>query len=285
MNHLIAKLKGKGNNYSKLITDKTLYDTIPDFSSSRGYDDDYKLHDNEWFVVENFSTKTYCISLLTDAFDILNYSYLNFDGYKKIDFTVAIQGDDENRVYIFQNVTPSSLYAKYKAIAWNRIHLPTDQDQPNLIEMDGVLVLREKPDCYYLKAQDKLYFKNLSAITAIFPGINELYREATDADVDALLAWPELQIEGGFDNTKVKTANRRKIKEAILRYNEFSEEDKETLHTYIGTYCHALIDTVTNKYKISSESELTDFLNSVNQRYYTTEINRTKRLANSVTDL
>lgn len=285
MDHLIAKLKGRGTNYAKLLTDKTMYDVIPDFGQSRPYDDDYKLNDDEWFLVENFSTKAYCPDVLKKPFDILNYSFLNFASYKKIDFSIAVQGDDAHRIFIFQNVTPSSLYGKYKAIAWNRVHVPSDADQPNLIEQDGVFVLKNTPDCYYVKDADKLYFKNLNSITTIFNGINELYRDATDAEVDTLLAWPELQVEGGFDKSKVKTANRRKIKEAILKYNNFSEEQKRTLSTYIETYCPTLIDQDTNKYKISSETELTAFLNSVNQRYYTTEINKTKRLANSVTEL
>lgn len=285
MNHLIAKTKGKGNNYAKLLTDKTTYDTIPDFSLCRAYDDDYKLREDEWFVVDNFSTKSYCLEILKNPFDITAYSYLNFEGYKKIVFSIAVQGDDEHRIFIFQNVTPSSLYGKYKAIAWNRVHIPTGEDQPSLIEQDGVFVLKNTPDCYYIKDADKLYFKNLSSITSIFDGINELYRDATDEEVDTLLNWPELQVEGGFDKNKVKTANRRKIKEAILKYNIFTEEQKRSLSTYIRTYCPTLIDATTNKYKISSEEELTNFLNSVNQRYYTTEIDLTKRLANSVTDL
>lgn len=285
MDHLIAKLKGKGINYAKLITDKILYDSIPDFTSSRVYDDDYKLREEEWFVLENFSSKNYCPDLLKTSFDILNYSFLGFDGYKKIDFTIAIQGDDEHRVYIFQNVTPSSLYAKYRAIAWNRILVVDDQDQPSLIEQDGLLMLKETPDCYYVKDADKLCFKNLSAITTLFHGINELYRDATDAEVETLLAWPEIQLEGGYDKSIVKTANRRRLKEAIQRYNSFSEEDKGLLAEYISEYCPALKDNQTNKYKVGSEENLTDFLNSVNQRYYTTPINPTKRLANSVTDL
>ena len=113
MDYLIAKIKGRGSNYAKLLTDKTTYDTIPDFSQCRAYDDDYKLRGDVWFVVENFSAKSYCLEILKNPFDITTYSYLNFDGYKKIDFSIAVQGDDDHRIFIFQNVTPSSLYGKY----------------------------------------------------------------------------------------------------------------------------------------------------------------------------
>lgn len=235
--------------------------------------------------MDNFSTKSYCLEILKNSFDITTYSYLNFESYRKIAFSIAVQGEDEHRIFIFQNVTPSFLYGKYKAIAWNRVHVPTGEDQPSLIEQDGVFVLKNTPDCYYVKDADKLYFKNLSSITTIFDGINELYRNATDEEVDTLLHWSELQVEGGFDKNKVKTANRRKIKEAIQRFDNFTEDQKRSLSRYIEMYCPALIDATTQKYKISSEEELTNFLNSVNQRYYTTEIDQTKRLANSVTDL
>ena len=44
-------------------------------------------------------------------------------------------------------------------------------------------------------------------------------------------------------------------------------------------------DATTNKFRISNEKELTELLNTLNQRYYTTEIDGEKRLANSVTKL
>ena len=76
---------------------------------------------------------------------------------------------------------------------------------------------------------------------------------------------------------------RRKIKEALIRYNSFSDEKKQLLPTYVSKYCPTLFDEETQKFKINSEKELTELLNGMNQRYYTTEIDEEKRLANSVT--
>lgn len=112
-----------------------------------------------------------------------------------------------------------------------------------------LLVIKDIPDCVYVKDIDKLYFKNLNAITSIFNGINELYREATE------------------------------------RYNNFSTEQKNRIPNYISQYCPHLYDATTNRFRISNEKELTELLNTLNQRYYTTEIDGEKRLANSVTKL
>ena len=86
-----------------------------------------------------------------------------------------------------------------------------------------------------------------------------------------------------FGTDKVKIPNRRKIKEALIRYNSFSDEKKQLLPTYVSKYCPTLFDEETQKFNINSEKELTELLNGMNQRYYTTEIDEEKRLANSVT--
>lgn len=94
-----------------------------------------------------------------------------------------------------------------------------------------------------------------------------------------------INIESNFSKDQVKTANRRRIKEATERYNNFSSEQKSRIPGYISQYCPNLYDETTNQFRISNESELTDLLNTLNQRYYTTEIDGEKRLANSVTKL
>ena len=68
----------------------------------------------------------------------------------------------------------------------------------------------------------------------------------------------------------------------MARYNSFSDKRKQKLPTYVSKYCPSLFDEETQKFKINSEKELTELLNGMNQRYYTTEIDEEKRLANSV---
>lgn len=88
MDYLISKTKN--GSYYKILSDTTVFDNIGDFNNARSYDDEYKLQEGEWFVVENFSTKEYCIPLLQEDFIPTSYSYMRKEDYKKIDFVVSI---------------------------------------------------------------------------------------------------------------------------------------------------------------------------------------------------
>lgn len=53
-----------------------------------------------------------------------------------------------------------------------------------------------------------------------------MYREATDDEVETFLSMDIINLESDFSKDQVKTANRRRIKEATERYNNFSTEQK-----------------------------------------------------------
>lgn len=161
MDYLLAKIRGRGAGFSMVLSGETVFDNIPDFSNARAYDDDYKLHDGEWFVVNDFSTKSYCIELLNNEFDATVYSNLAKQLYKKIAYVISVQEDEDgNVIYIFQNVTSSHLLSKQKYISFGPIELGisgvTNTDQASLINNENILVLKNSPDCYYVKAEDNL---------------------------------------------------------------------------------------------------------------------------------
>ena len=168
-------------------------------------------------------------------------------------------------------------------LSWEHIISPTDQAV--LSNHKNVLVIKEGGDCYYIKDTDKLYFRNLNAITSIFDGINILYREATNQEVEEFFNMEMINVSDGFTKDDVKTANRRRIKEATERYRSFSPEQKARIPSYISKYCPHIYTEATSQFNVNDENSLTDLLNVLNQRYYTTEIDDEKRLANSVTKL
>ena len=281
MDYLVAKTKGKRGSFYKVLSDQTTFEIIPDFANSREYDDEYKLQEDEWFVVEHFSQQTYCIDFIQNDFVATNYSFMPKEKYGKIDFIVSVQ--NEGNDFIFQKITPSYIYEKQKLLSWNHIIAPTDQAV--LYNYEDVLVIKTDADCYYKRNADKLYFKNLNAITSIFDGINILYREATNQEVEEFLEMDMINVADGFSKDDVKTANRRRIKEATERYHSFSPEQKAKIPSYISKYCPHIYDEAAGKFNVNDENNLTDLLNVLNQRYYTTEIDDEKRLANSVTKL
>src|SRR5665811_928537 len=51
MNHLLAKTKGKKGNFYKVLSNKTIFSTPDDLKNAKEYDANYKLEDDEWFLI------------------------------------------------------------------------------------------------------------------------------------------------------------------------------------------------------------------------------------------
>lgn len=270
MDFLFVKTKGKRGSFCKVLSDQQVYCDIPSFEDNRPYNDEVRLLENQWFVLANFSQKEYAPSLVKDEFNAAQWSQIDRANYGRIDYTVAVQ-DDGNQL-IFQNITSSLIYKRQNWLSLD--------DQPSLLNKAHLLVIHDQADAYYQRNNDCLYFQRLSSITNIFPGINELYNEATDDEVDLVLSLPILNVVPDFTKDKVKTANRRKIREALDMYNQYNNQQKEQLPLYMQKYCPRLsFDSVSGKFDIIDEKTLTLLLNGLCQRYYTTEISQEKKVA------
>lgn len=103
MDYLLAEIKGRNGGLSMVLSDKTVFDVIPSFVNTRAYDDDYKLQNGEWFVVDEFSSKSYCLDILKNNFDATAYSNLSKKLYRKIAYVISVQEDEGgNEIYIFK---------------------------------------------------------------------------------------------------------------------------------------------------------------------------------------
>lgn len=270
MDFLFVKTKGKRGSFCKVLSDQQVYCDIPSFEDNRPYNDEVRLLENQWFVLANFSQKEYAPSLVKDEFNAAQWSQIDRANYGRIDYIVAVQ-DDGNQL-IFQNITSSLIYKRQNWLSLD--------DQPSLLNKAHLLVIHDQADAYYQRNNDCLYFQRLSSITNIFPGINELYNEATDDEVDSVLSLPILNVVPDFTKDKVKTANRRKIREALDMYNQYNNQQKEQLPLYMQKYCPRLsFDSVSGRFDIIDEKTLTLLLNGLCQRYYTTEISQEKKVA------
>lgn len=270
MDFLFVKTKGKQGTFRKVLSNQTVYNDIPEFDDKRPYNDELNLRDGQWFVLEHFSEKDYAPILIKEDFNSAAWSQISREDYDKIDYIVSVQND--GNLLIFQNVTTRLIYKRQSLLSLD--------EQPSLINKDHTLVINTYADAYYVRNTDSLYFKRLSNITSIFSGINELYNEATDAEVDSLFRLSMLHVDPDFTRDKVKTANRRKIKEALDMYNNYTTEQKTQLPNYLKKYCSDLVyDEHLGKFEISTEKTLTLLLNGLCQRYYTTEISNEKKVA------
>lgn len=273
MNRVLAKLKGRGNRFRQLFNDQEVY-RIPNFSKSVEYNDELKLEENQWFCVQQFTDQEYCLDYLREDLQSV-YEAINNDEFRNIDYLFGTM-NEENLIW-FLNITPSR-YIKNPIIRLLN-------NEPKFLENDfSLLELSSEPSAYYDVQLNNLYFKNLSLLTSIFKGIETLYREATDTEVNEFIQSPIVTLAPGYVSDMIKTPNRKRLKAAKEKYDSFSSEQREQLDVYLHDYCPDLLKGE-DGYIVKNEAELTKLLNGINQRYYTTPIDKERRLANSVSVL
>jgi hypothetical protein len=270
MNHLLAKTKGRNGDFFKVISNSQIFDIPDDLNNAVEYNSDYKLEDDEWFAVTEFSEKEYCIEFLTTRFISTDYNQLARAEYTNVEYLVAYQ----TGVYCFQKLSSSQIIRKkYFSIS----------DQPDLVD-SPIIVINQVPDAIYVKDDDTLYFKRLPAITTIFKGIYELYKEATQEETEEFLQNDFINLDVDFTADSVKKANRKRIAMAQETLKKFKPKEKKQIFSYIREYCADLeFDENDENFSISNEDDLKKLLYGIEQRYYTTRIGNEKRLANSIT--
>lgn len=269
MNHLLAKTKGRNGNFFKVISNRQIFDLPDDLHNMVEYNSDYKLEEDEWFAVNAFSEKEYCIDLLRTRFISTDYNQLTTVQYINVEYLVAYQ----TGVYYFQKLASSQIIRKkYFSIS----------DQPELVE-SPIIVINNVPDAIYNSNNDTLYFRRLSTIASIFDGIYELYKEATQEETEVFLQNDFINLVEDFSADRVKKANRKRIAIAHATLQTFDNIEKQRIFSYIREYCADLeFDENDENFSIANENDLKKLLYGIEQRYYTTIIGNERRLANSI---
>lgn len=272
MNCLIVKVKTGSRTtttYRKLLSDVVIYSMPADLTNALEYSPNTLHEDNEWYKISNFSGKSFCLQFLEDNFSSVNYDDLGTNEIDRIDFLCSYQDD----IYYFQNVSRASLKPK------KAIHLG---DNYYFDENSKSISINHCADAIYVKPENILYFQKLSKITSIFKGIDILYREATDEETRNFLNERFIKLSNDFSADKVKTRNRQRIALAIDTINGLRGKDRKALFDYIAEYRPELKKGKRNVFAIGSEEDLKNFLYGIEQRYYTTEVNPERRIANSI---
>lgn len=269
-NYLLAKVNDKfNNNYKNIISDKLEFFTLPDLTNNYEFTPSYKLNDGEWFTINNFSNKNFCIDLLINELDTTAYREISKKDFHNISYLCAFQGDTMHFQRVFKR---SILEKKTISLLGNST---TINDSPKQI------ILSENADAIYVKNEDTLYFRKLETIAPIFPGIDTLYREATKDEIENFLNLPFIKTSNNYNVERVGKANRQRISLALEDFNKLNSVEKKGIFRYTSTYYPQLKYNGTT-FTISTDEDMKHLLYGLEQRYYTTPVTKEKRLANSV---
>ncbi|MBJ2110604.1 ATP F0F1 synthase synthase [Proteus terrae] len=273
MDHVLIKVKGlRKKPYRKLISDYKLFETVDiNVNYCVIYSPDHNLDEDTWFKVEQFSLQPYNLGIFNQPFDSKDYDDATKEQFSKISYLVSVQ----DQGFYFQKITPA-LFIRKKIIAFG--------ESAKIEKSENRLVINTIPDAVYIKASDTLAFRNLATISSIFPGIDMLYKEATNEEVEDFLSEPFIELSNEYEAEKVSKPNRKRVALAMATLATMSSEDKVNMLTYIDGYCDQRLnfDQENNKFLISTDDELKHLLYGIEQRFYTTPFGHEKRLANSV---
>jgi hypothetical protein len=269
MNYLLAKIK-RQRSFRKVLSDVVLFTLPEDLGNSLVYNPATLLEEDYWYKIENFSISNFAIDLIRNNFNSTSHNQIAVAEYPKIDF-LCFYNEDEN-VYYFQRIT-SNNFIRNRWISLG--------NTPSLSNNDPIIVINRHPEAVYDKNMDILYFKKLSTIKSFFPGIDSLYREATDAETQAFLNNNFLNINPNFSVNSVKIPNRKRIALVTDTLSGFTQEQRTNIYDYIHGYCQDL--TFENgAFNIDNEHSLTLVIYGIEQRYYTTQFGQERRIANSI---
>ncbi|HFA0042605.1 TPA: hypothetical protein WK957_001997, partial [Neisseria gonorrhoeae] len=181
-----------------------------------------------------------------------------------------------NDALCFQKIT-SSLLLKKKHL------LTICRNGAKLCEPQDLLVIKDIPDAVYIIKDDKLIFRTLSSISNIFKGIEDLYREATNTEVQQFLESDFIDLKEDFLSEKVSIPNRKRIALVQDRLNNMTLDQRQELLNYLAEYNNILkFNADGSRVEISTDVQLKHLLYGIDERYYTTALGKEKRLANSV---
>lgn len=278
MDCVIVKVKRlKNDPYRKLLSDNKLFQDINiDDVDCISYDSDHNLDEDSWFAIKDFSSKPYCLPILKqDSFDSKDYENLERAKFKEINHLISIQSDG----FYFQNITNSTFIRQKGIIFFGEV--------AELAEDSTRLIIKDLPDAIYFKDSDTLIFRSLATINTIFKGIDTLYKEATQAEVDQFLTEPFIKLGNGYNANSVSKPNRKRINLALEVLSSLSPDQKTDMFNYINLYCDSEIDfdEDNEEFLINCDNDLKSLIYGLQERYYTTHRDQEKRLANSVKKL
>lgn len=271
MNQLLAKIKNrkqKNEGYRKIIDNKNCY-FFPDNIQIIEYNPNTLLEEGQWYYISEFSQQDYCIDLLKqESFDSVDFTTLERDSFKKIDFLCSFQDDN---FYYFQKVKSSQLTIK------KRLNLGSPYE---LDEESVSIVINPYADAIYKKDTDTLYFQRLETISSIFKGIDMLYREATEEETIAFFDNEFISLQPTLEIAKIGKASRKRIAMAMTILNKFTEPEKQEIIEY--TKINSGLEFKNNSFTINNEEDVKKLILGIQERYYETPISKEKRIANSI---
>jgi len=265
-NYIFGKVKRKQNIFRVLETETEVYDTTNLILNGIDYNPATLIEDDELYKLSDFSNTNFIFDFLKNDLDTVNLNQITNADLRKLSFICTVQ----DNLYFFQIIN-SSFFISKKWFSIDELSLETEKP---------IITINSFADAIYDKANDTLYFKKLPAAQKIFKGMDQLYKEATEAETETFLNSDFLDVNGDYVANNVTIPNRKRIALVNATLNSLSNDEKQAIYDYTNEYGKVAYQN--GKFKIENDEDLKFVLWGIEQRFYTTHIGGEKRIANSV---
>lgn len=267
MDYLLARIRDRKSGMRLLLTEEKIYD--PCLDNVLPFSPADALEESEWFYLDKFSERQYCLDVLKKPFNGASFSMISSEELELVAFLCYVH---DNELFCFQRVSKSQLLEHKRVFLSSPVRYE---------DASREIVINATPDTVYRKSDDRLFFRKLSSITAIFTGIDEVFREATDGETAAFLRQEFIVLGEDFNSKLVKQPNRKRLALAKEAMDGYDKEQKTAVLKSIRDYYPSIIND-DDTFKIETDDDLTYLLYGILQRYYTTADGREKRIASAV---
>jgi hypothetical protein len=268
VSQVVARLKRQSVAICKVMSSDHDIINLPDLANAIPFDPHYKIEDNQWFRISEFSDTEFADAALGAAINTADFVQLQQTRASDVKFICIIQG----HYRLYQRIVPSHIIKK----KWITI-----SGEFSLVEGERILLINEVPDAIHNTQTDNLYFSDFSVLKSFFSKIEKLYRDATDAEVDAFLQNEVIKAVDDFTSEKVSKPNRHRIALAQDKLAAYSADDVKALVKDFPDYIKD-VKIENGAFIITNDNDLKLAIFCIEERYYTTPISKERRLANSV---
>jgi hypothetical protein len=239
--------------------------------------------EDEWFYIGNFRLSIFNTPIakigregikIEDLFERLTeLTQFHSRDYPNINWLITKQG----AYYYLQKVIPSSRIT-------SKTFLCLVEGNPAIqVVNNSVEVRREYPDIIYDPTEDRLIFKELPRAKGMFPNLIDLYREATNEEVDTFIFnRTDILIPERFE---IGVRNRKEVARLLPKIEALSDEARNRLTNYITEHIGRtnLQRGDDGKIIIANPRDFKQYIALLDERFVTSEVYSEDRVITAFT--
>ncbi len=223
------------------------------------------LLEGEWyFIVLTEEQKEEMLGGYVTESDGLVLDTIVSEQYTEVKTLYAVSGEDK----LFTKITSRHIQQGSRYIVL--------EEKPKVVQQGNSLLFTGEVDAYWTGT--RLYFKKFTVARSLFPGIQKVYKEATEEEANEFLSSSLFALKNEMSSDFISLRNRKRITN-IVEAGSIDLQDPEVCKNYLIYAKQYDLDLEIEDDKISliDNSDVEKVINLLGESFYTTDVTGEKR--------